>query len=557
MLNKCTDKVWFVVELCESIKAFKVELANFELYSSVPKDLRISMGNVFPGRDKDWSLLGEFVAEEDRTVQTFVSEAGVFGKYVKVEVLTHYGNEHFCPVSLFKIFGISDFDLIIDDDDDDEPLPLPPPTTTESPIPDMTSLTKMDKEGLFTGVFPPSMQVGRDVDMAQALNQTSLIGTTFAYNVSCPDCDANRFRDVYFLLAFSHAQLLKNLKMSIGLQSALMGQVCRSYGFQSMDQVPMPSYAGFRLLEFYATLFGASRIMALCNLMGIQSGQSILADQHLVIPPPMMLVDPPNKEDVIDNDDSKIKVTGSDVVEKPTNTPGKGDKPSGDDVSKPVVSSPQAALPDKDRVAPTKVKSDDSKISADAISSSPSVPVKIDPTPASDQTAKPAAQPSVPKDKVAGDGTPAIKDTGEASNEPPSPPASKVTGAPAGSGGGVDSPTTNNGQQSGHKAESVWQKLSHKIKNLERNVSLSGGYLEQLSVQYKKQIEDLQLAVRQSGEALAAASKARELDRTQISDLQEQIGQLKIVVEEVSSRLETMGTWVITILFKINVLYTD
>jgi len=196
MLNKCTDKVWFVVELCESIKAFKVELANFELYSSVPKDLRISMGNVFPGRDKDWSLLGEFVAEEDRTVQTFVSEAGVFGKYVKVEVLTHYGNEHFCPVSLFKIFGISDFDLIIDDDDDDEPLPLPPPTTTESPIPDMTSLTKMDKEGLFTGVFPPSMQVGRDVDMAQALNQTSLIGTTFAYNVSCPDCDANRFRDM-------------------------------------------------------------------------------------------------------------------------------------------------------------------------------------------------------------------------------------------------------------------------------------------------------------------------------------------------------------------------
>jgi chromosome segregation ATPase len=90
----------------------------------------------------------------------------------------------------------------------------------------------------------------------------------------------------------------------------------------------------------------------------------------------------------------------------------------------------------------------------------------------------------------------------------------------------------------------VWQKLSHKIKALERNVSLSGGYLEQLSVQYKKQIEDLQLAVRQSGEALAAASQARELDRTQMSELQEQIGQLKVVVEEVSTRMETMGNWV-------------
>ena len=26
-LNKCTDKSWFVVELCESIKALKVQLA--------------------------------------------------------------------------------------------------------------------------------------------------------------------------------------------------------------------------------------------------------------------------------------------------------------------------------------------------------------------------------------------------------------------------------------------------------------------------------------------------------------------------------------------------
>ena len=76
MLNKCTDKAWFVVELCESIKAFKVELANFELFSSSPKDIRISMSNVFPGRDKDWILYGEFEAKEDRTVQSFISNEG-------------------------------------------------------------------------------------------------------------------------------------------------------------------------------------------------------------------------------------------------------------------------------------------------------------------------------------------------------------------------------------------------------------------------------------------------------------------------------------------------
>ena len=73
---------------------------------------------------------------------------------------------------------------------------------------------------------------------------------------------------------------------------------------------------------------------------------------------------------------------------------------------------------------------------------------------------------------------------------------------------------------------------------------MSSGYLEELSVKYKKQIEDLQLAVRQSGEALAAASKAREYDKNQVKDLKEEIGQLKVVVEEVSTRMETMSAWV-------------
>ena len=87
--------------------------------------------------------------------------------------------------------------------------------------------------------------------MAQALNQTSLVGNTFAYNMSCPECDDDCFRDVYFLLSNDYVQLLKDFQASIGLRSALTGQVCRSYGFHSMDQVPMPSYAGLRLVEFY------------------------------------------------------------------------------------------------------------------------------------------------------------------------------------------------------------------------------------------------------------------------------------------------------------------
>ena len=71
MLNKCTDEGWFVVELCESIRAHKVELANFELFSSTPKDVRVSLAGTYPA--KEWELFGVFEAEDSRDVQARLS----------------------------------------------------------------------------------------------------------------------------------------------------------------------------------------------------------------------------------------------------------------------------------------------------------------------------------------------------------------------------------------------------------------------------------------------------------------------------------------------------
>ncbi|XP_023345107.1 SUN domain-containing ossification factor [Eurytemora carolleeae] len=119
ILNKCTDKAWFVVELCESIKALKIQIANFELYSSSPKVFRVYIGNIYPGREKDWVEFGTFTYEDERSIQQFTNEEGVLGKYAKVEVLSHHGTEHYCPISLFRVYGISEIDLISDDNDDD------------------------------------------------------------------------------------------------------------------------------------------------------------------------------------------------------------------------------------------------------------------------------------------------------------------------------------------------------------------------------------------------------------------------------------------------------
>ncbi|XP_035774247.1 SUN domain-containing ossification factor-like isoform X2 [Anopheles albimanus] len=127
LLNPCTSKIWFVVELCEPVQAERIELANFELFSSSPKDFTVSVSNRFPTRD--WANVGRFTAKDERDVQSFPLHPHLFGKFVRVEILSHYNQEHFCPVSLFRVYGTSEFEafetdntptLPEEDDDEDE-----------------------------------------------------------------------------------------------------------------------------------------------------------------------------------------------------------------------------------------------------------------------------------------------------------------------------------------------------------------------------------------------------------------------------------------------------
>lgn len=139
MLNSCTNKVWFVIELCEPIKITEIELANFELFSNVPKQFRVysserylqsSIGTNWPQK----YFIGTFEAANLRTVQKFSitdpikseSESNtqrsnnsssssspdqqqvlMYAKYVRFEMVSHYGVEHYCPLSLVRIFGTS------------------------------------------------------------------------------------------------------------------------------------------------------------------------------------------------------------------------------------------------------------------------------------------------------------------------------------------------------------------------------------------------------------------------------------------------------------------
>ncbi|XP_060770525.1 SUN domain-containing ossification factor-like isoform X2 [Neoarius graeffei] len=105
MLNPCSNKIWFVIELCQPIQVKQLDIANFELFSSTPKDFLVSISDRYP--TNKWAKLGTFHARDERTVQSFPLDEHLYAKYVKVELLSHFGSEHFCPLSLLRVFGTS------------------------------------------------------------------------------------------------------------------------------------------------------------------------------------------------------------------------------------------------------------------------------------------------------------------------------------------------------------------------------------------------------------------------------------------------------------------
>ncbi|VDP15721.1 unnamed protein product [Soboliphyme baturini] len=107
MLNPCSvEAKWIVIELCETVQITNVQLANFELFSSNPNEFRVSISERYPATE--WKGLGEFTAEDNRQIQAFaMPQTKYYTKYIRIDFLTHHGVEHFCTVSLIRIFGIS------------------------------------------------------------------------------------------------------------------------------------------------------------------------------------------------------------------------------------------------------------------------------------------------------------------------------------------------------------------------------------------------------------------------------------------------------------------
>ena len=107
LLNQCSSSQKFVViELCQDILVDTVVIGNFEFFSSNFRKIRISVSDRFPVGSSGMKVLGEFEAENIRDVQSFkIENPLIWARYLKLEILSHYGDEFYCPISLIRVYG--------------------------------------------------------------------------------------------------------------------------------------------------------------------------------------------------------------------------------------------------------------------------------------------------------------------------------------------------------------------------------------------------------------------------------------------------------------------
>ncbi|KAJ1927168.1 hypothetical protein IWQ60_003179 [Tieghemiomyces parasiticus] len=106
MLNLCSATKFLLIELCDDILIDALALANYEFFSSTFKDFTVHVTDRYPPKDGAWRLLGRFQAYNSRETQIFtVPDPVMWARFIRIDLLTHYGAEYYCPVSLVRVYG--------------------------------------------------------------------------------------------------------------------------------------------------------------------------------------------------------------------------------------------------------------------------------------------------------------------------------------------------------------------------------------------------------------------------------------------------------------------
>ena len=154
MLNLCSAKnKFFIVELCDDILIDTVVLANFEFFSSMFRTFRVSVSDRYPVKLDKWKELGTFEARNSREIQAFLVENPlIWARYLRIEILTHFGNEYYCPITLMRVHGTTMMEEFNHDlkrsgtEDESESETGEGEGETTEVVPDLKSAAPLDQE---------------------------------------------------------------------------------------------------------------------------------------------------------------------------------------------------------------------------------------------------------------------------------------------------------------------------------------------------------------------------------------------------------------------------
>ncbi|GAB4857578.1 hypothetical protein Ancab_015487 [Ancistrocladus abbreviatus] len=138
LINPCyVGGKFVVVELAEETLVDAVKIANFEHHSSNFKEFQLSGSLSYP--TETWSLLGNFVAANVKHAQTFTLPEPKWVRYLNLSLISHYGSEHYCTLSVLEVYGVDAIermleDLIVASEESATNQPSKPNTTTLSSL---------------------------------------------------------------------------------------------------------------------------------------------------------------------------------------------------------------------------------------------------------------------------------------------------------------------------------------------------------------------------------------------------------------------------------------
>ncbi|KAL0927792.1 hypothetical protein M5K25_002002 [Dendrobium thyrsiflorum] len=112
--NPCSaEEKYVVIELSEETLVDSLEIANFEHYSSNLKDFELSSSLVYP--TDNWVKLGNFTAQNVKHTQRFVLPEPKWARYLKFNLLSHYGSEFYCTLSVVQVYGVDAVERMLED----------------------------------------------------------------------------------------------------------------------------------------------------------------------------------------------------------------------------------------------------------------------------------------------------------------------------------------------------------------------------------------------------------------------------------------------------------